>query len=250
MHTRHLTLMEDLAYRRLIDLYYTTEQPITLDVEKAAKLIGMREYIKEVSEVLSDFFLKSEDGYKNNRCDKEIEAYKAKADRARSANTSRWNAKKSDVDLKSDMKSDAFRVPTNNQEPRTTNQEPVEGKKPATAARLPTAKRKHPLPESFEPKPKHYELAASLSVNLMDELPNFCDHHVANGSVMASWDAALSKWIRNAAKWGGKAGATKFLTAQQQRDENNRRSTAEFLADKSPFFGTEPESIEGEFTNA
>lgn len=45
-------------------------------------------------------------------------------------------------------------------------------------------------------------------------------------------------------------GQAKFLTAQQQRDENNRRSTAEFLADKSPFFGTESESIEGEFTNA
>ena len=116
-----------------------------------------------------------------------------------------------------------------------------------------TAKRKkpkQPLPEDFKPEPEHYELAASLSVNLTDEFPNFRDHHVANGSVMASWHAALSKWIRNAAKWGGKAGATKFLTAQQQRDENNRRSTAEFLADKSPFFGTEPESIEGEFTNA
>ena len=113
VHTRHLTLMEDLAYRRLIDLYYTTEQPITLDVEKASKLIGMRDHIKEVSEILSDFFLKSEDGYRNSRCDKEISVYKAKADRARSANSSRWGAKKSDPYLKSDVKSDADRIPTN-----------------------------------------------------------------------------------------------------------------------------------------
>lgn len=119
VHTRHLTLIEDLAYRRLLDLYYTTEQPITLDVEKASKLIGMREHIREVSEILSDFFLKSEDGYRNSRCDKEIGVYKAKADRARSANSSRWNAKKSNPGLKSDLKSDAFRVPTNNQEPIT-----------------------------------------------------------------------------------------------------------------------------------
>lgn len=42
---------------------------------------------------------------------------------------------------------------------------------------------------------------------------------------------------------------TQFLTAQQQRDENNRRSTAEFLADDSSFF-SQMETIEGEFTNA
>ena len=27
-HTRHLTLMEDLAYRRLLDLYYLHERPL------------------------------------------------------------------------------------------------------------------------------------------------------------------------------------------------------------------------------
>jgi len=28
-HTRHLSLMEDLAYRRLIDAYYLAEKPFT-----------------------------------------------------------------------------------------------------------------------------------------------------------------------------------------------------------------------------
>ena len=41
-----------------------------------------------------------------------------------------------------------------------------------------------------------------------------------------------------------------FLTAQQQRDENNRRSTAEFLADDTPVFGYHGEPIEGECSNA
>jgi hypothetical protein len=117
----------------------------------------------------------------------------------------------------------------------------------ATASRLPKAKRKQSLPENFEPKPKHLELAASLAVNLIDEFPQFCDHHIANGSLMASWDAALSKWIRNAAKWGGKAGESKFMTAQQRRDENNRRSTAEFLGDDvAPSVNT----IDGEYRHA
>ena len=117
--TRHLSLLEDLAYRRLLDLYYDTEAPLSLDVEKVAKRIGMREQIQEVSEVLSEFFVKSDEGYRNSRADSQIAVSKAKAERARSANVSRWNAKKSDAVLKSDatsdMRSDAGRIPTNNQ---------------------------------------------------------------------------------------------------------------------------------------
>lgn len=45
-------------------------------------------------------------------------------------------------------------------------------------------------------------------------------------------------------------GGAQFLTAQQQRDENNRRSTAEFLADDTPVFGYHGEPIEGECSNA
>ena len=121
-HTRYLDLLSDLAYRRLLDLYYTSEAPITLDVDKASALIGMREHSEIVSEVLSNFFLKSEDGYRNARCDAEIEVYHAKADRARSANTKRWDSKKAPDSLKSDLKSEQSRIPTNNQEPITNNQ--------------------------------------------------------------------------------------------------------------------------------
>ena len=121
-HTRYLDLLSDLAYRRLLDLYYTSEAPITLDVDKASALIGMREHSEIVSEVLSNFFLKSEDGYRNARCDAEIEVYHAKADRARSANTKRWDSQKQPDSLKSDLKSEQSRIPTNNQEPITNNQ--------------------------------------------------------------------------------------------------------------------------------
>lgn len=120
VHTRHLSLLEDLAYRRLMDWYYTNEKPIPPDPEKAARLIGMQDHTKEVSNILSDFFLKSDAGYINKRCDKEIAKYKEKADRAKNANSHRW---KSETDLKSDKNSDAVHIPTNNQEPVTNNQD-------------------------------------------------------------------------------------------------------------------------------
>lgn len=119
-HTRHLSLMEDLAYRRMLDLYYTSEQPLPLDPEKVARLIGMRDQMREVSDVLSDFFLKSEAGHINPRCDREIEMYQAKANRAKSANQARWEGKKSDPLLKSE----SDQIPTKNQEPRTKNHKP------------------------------------------------------------------------------------------------------------------------------
>ena len=121
-HTKHLSLMEDLAYRRMLDLYYTSEKPLPLEIDKIARLIGMRDHIEEISNVVSDFFLKSEDGYRSKRCDEEIAGYHAKAERAKNANKSRW---KSDPSLKSDTKSDLKKgsdlIPTNNQEPITNN---------------------------------------------------------------------------------------------------------------------------------
>jgi uncharacterized protein YdaU (DUF1376 family) len=131
-HTRHLSLMEDLAYRRMLDLYYTSEAPLPSDPAKVARLIGMRDYMQEVTDVLSEFFVKSDAGHTSARCEREIEAYRAKAERAKSANKARWTPKqtddgsKSDVksDVKSDLKSDADQVPTNNQEPLPEEEPP------------------------------------------------------------------------------------------------------------------------------
>jgi uncharacterized protein YdaU (DUF1376 family) len=109
--------MEDLAYRRMLDLYYTTEAPLPADPEKVARLIGMRDHTEIVSEILSEFFLKSEKGYENGRCDEEIGAYRAKADRAKSANKARWKHEKSNDFVKSDLKSESVQIPTINHEP-------------------------------------------------------------------------------------------------------------------------------------
>jgi uncharacterized protein YdaU (DUF1376 family) len=146
-HTRHLSLMEDLAYRRMLDLYYTSESPLPAEPEKVARLIGMREYMQEVSDVLSDFFVKSDAGYTNARCDKEIETYRAKAERAKQANLARWGGGKESPDLKSDVKSDAGDIPTNTNTNPITNTNPKAKSKPktATASRLPDD-----LAEDFE----------------------------------------------------------------------------------------------------
>jgi uncharacterized protein YdaU (DUF1376 family) len=73
-HTRHLSLMEDLAYRRLLDFYFLHEQPIKH--RDAARHIGMRDHEEDVLTVLNEFFLSTDDGFVNPRANKEIEEFK------------------------------------------------------------------------------------------------------------------------------------------------------------------------------
>ena len=113
-HTRHLSIIEDIAYRRLLDFYYLHESPIkTHDI---ARQIGMREYEQDVLTVLDEFFLSTPEGFVNTRADKEIEHFHTKVEQASRAGKAsaerRINARSTDVQ------------PTNNQEPITNNHKP------------------------------------------------------------------------------------------------------------------------------
>lgn len=82
-HTAHLTPLEDIAYRRLLDLYYQTETPISNDLKSVCRHIRMREHEQDVQQVLSEFFTLTDSGWSSSRCDREISDYKSKAEKAR-----------------------------------------------------------------------------------------------------------------------------------------------------------------------
>ena len=115
-HTRHLSPLEDIAYRRLLDAYYLSEHPLNSGIASVARQIGMREYEQEVSLVLEEFFVLGLDGWTSNRADKEIAHFKSKIDQASRAGKAsaerRSNSRSTDVQ------------PTNNQEPITNNHKP------------------------------------------------------------------------------------------------------------------------------
>jgi uncharacterized protein YdaU (DUF1376 family) len=72
-NTLHLSVMEDIAYRRLLDLYYDSEQPIPTDIPKVSRRLRMD--CDVVQSVLDEFFELTEDGYRNHRADLEILYY-------------------------------------------------------------------------------------------------------------------------------------------------------------------------------
>ena len=72
-HTLHLSDAEDLAYRRLLDLYYMTEKPIPNDLQVIAKKVRLD--LDVVEPVLKEFFSLTPEGWLNQRCDEEIKRY-------------------------------------------------------------------------------------------------------------------------------------------------------------------------------
>ena len=81
-HTTHLSDAEDLAYRRLLDLYYMSEKPIPLDTDAVSRRIRLDLDITE--SVLNEFFDKTPEGYRNSRCDAEVEKYQQRVETNRS----------------------------------------------------------------------------------------------------------------------------------------------------------------------
>ena len=82
-HTQHLTNMEDLAYRRLLDHYYLHERTLNEDVACVARKINMKDNVLEVQTVLEEFFkLEVGKGWINPRADEEIEKYQSKVQSA------------------------------------------------------------------------------------------------------------------------------------------------------------------------
>jgi len=78
--TVHLTPIEHFIYRSLIDWYYLDEKPIPLETETVLRRVGLdSKMLKDLENVLNDFFTKSKDGYHQKRIDMEIREYNLKA---------------------------------------------------------------------------------------------------------------------------------------------------------------------------
>ena len=78
--TRHLTFVERALYRELLDLYYDTERPLNADVSKIARrvLANTEELREALVVVLEEFFVLGDDGWHNDRCDREIALFHSK----------------------------------------------------------------------------------------------------------------------------------------------------------------------------
>lgn len=151
--THHLTLLEHGIYRNLLDTYYLTEKPLCSDIAKLMRSHSVRTANEKeaLKNILSDFFELSDDGYHHSVCDKTIDKYREKSEKARKSAEARWGENANALQPDSEGNT--------NQEPITNNQQPVtKDKKPLSRFAPPTlkevsdycAERKNPVdPEKF-----------------------------------------------------------------------------------------------------
>ncbi len=195
LHTAHLSLEEEGVYRRLLDFYYDTEQPIPEKTQSVIRRLRLGSYEETVGLILSEFFVLQGDGWHNLRADDEITAYNKRGETARENGKKGGRPKKqkqtkqqvTETQNPDETQSVNLANPDEtqlkaNQEPVTSNQEPL--KKGS---------------RGFTP-PSVEEVAAYCKERQNTINPQtFVDHYEANGwmrgkSKIKSWQACVRTW--------------------------------------------------------
>ena len=209
--TAFLEPMEDLAYRRMLDHCYLTEQPLPNDIEEIAMLIRMRSHCDCIAIVLRRFFELTANGYVNDRVEREISAYHEKSNKAKASANARWG-KKSNKDnglsvdanaLRNECESNANHKPiTNNHKPITNNHKPITNNQDIDTSDKPNKKSVLKLmPNDFGISDQVRKWAIENNhQNLELHLERFTEYARSNAKKYADWDSAFKRAIRE--DWG------------------------------------------------
>ena len=209
-HTRHLSDLEDLAYRRLLDAYYLQERPLNECSTSVARQINMRANEEAVKTILNEFFELTEGGWIHHRADREIEKYRSKVEQASRAGKA--SAERQFNDRLTDVQ------PTINQDPITNNQEPIKRVEKQRGTRLPA---------NWEPSDEDIAYCKKERPDLQWQrvAENFRDYWLAQAgskAVKMDWSRVWKTWVRN------EKGARTYESAK----DAGRRKVAEAILGK------------------
>jgi uncharacterized protein YdaU (DUF1376 family) len=138
--TAHLSLEEDICYRRLLDRYYDTERPIENDPAMISRKVRINPDV--VASVLAEFFFLVDGCWHNRRADEEIARWYEKSNKARQSADARWAKQRINADaLRSNSERNANALRTHCEGNATYDQVPMTHEKTTTtrAARFDAA---------------------------------------------------------------------------------------------------------------
>lgn len=268
--TVHLSLLEHGVYRQLLDTYYLSEKPLTLDHADLMRTHCARnaDEVRAIENVLKDFFFWTEKGYIHKRCDVEIEAFHSKSVSARESAKARWDRVKAERDanaLRTQCEGNA------NHKPLTNNQEPIKAKQDQDQ-KTSSAPRRDWLAELIElgVAEKHakdwLEVRKAKKAKMTDTALDGLKREAAKAGLTVgqaiqicaerSWQGFNASWLD---KPGQQAGG--FLTKQERIEAANQQVLAEMNAAADAMLAGKPGSnqpvlddqgyiIEGDFFHA
>jgi uncharacterized protein YdaU (DUF1376 family) len=216
-----MTLLEIGAYLSLLNTCYDSEQPLPLDIDKVCRLHGARtpEERAAVAYVLAEKFTQEPDGYRHARCDEQIAAYHANAEknrqngrkggRPKKGKKTQWvSTETQSVSKTGETETQGFDFHNPNESQSvTSNQYLVKEHSPGAIAPSPqgdkTAKRGTRLPDDWKPKrtPLTEYRDKAPGVNIAIEVEKFCNYWHSKpgaGGRRIDWEKTFINWLLTA----------------------------------------------------
>ena len=189
-HTSHLTDIEDLAYRRMLDWCYLHEKPLPKDIDEIARLIRMRTHSDCIAVVLREFFIDTKEGYVSDRVMHEIAQVNIKSDKAKASAKVRWSNKINDLPSDANgMRTHSERNATHNTRHITQDTIKESATKVAKSTRLSID---WELPDEWAIWAKQER--PDLHINQVAD--GFKDYWLSEAKAKADWFATWRNWIR------------------------------------------------------
>lgn len=167
-------MLEDAAYRRMLDLYYASERPLPLNREGLYRLVRAHSFEEKlaVDVVLGEFFTEGKRGWTQKRVEAEIAKTKVRTLAAQENGRkggrpeTQWVSKNNPAGLQPETQVKA----PNNQKPLTNNQEPKDKEVAVLPPWLPKAEWKAWLEVRKKKDAPNTPRALKLALNELERL--------------------------------------------------------------------------------
>jgi uncharacterized protein YdaU (DUF1376 family) len=183
-HTSHLSEIEDLAFRRMLDWCYLHEKPLPFDVDEISRQIRMRTHSESIAIVLREYFERSEDGWINVRAIQEMLKVGEKSEKASASAKARWGKK------------DANALPTQSEGNATHNTLPKTQDTVLKSQRGSRLANNWVLPSEWEYW-SNKERPDLNAMQIADQFKDFWCAKPGKDGVKLDWAATWRNWVRN-----------------------------------------------------
>lgn len=203
--TAHLTIIQDGAYRRLLDRYYMSGQPLPANADVLHRVCRAFDDAERsaIAFILTQFFTLTDHGYVQDRVEEELRKAESLSETRRNAANTRY--------AKAPALAEHLHTQSQSQ---SQSQEHIQ-ETPSLRSGGPIAKRKSrsSIPEGVPLEAdRQWSLdywlkkgRVDLCDALAEEAEKFRDHHNGKLTASADWSGSWRTWTRNAMKFSNGA---------------------------------------------